>query len=83
MMDFIEWFVENENTIMHCIVAIAITLQVVNNHVIFRRLDSHDRQLFAIRQNSESLRNEKELKSVKKVAHSKSSLDSLVQERRA
>lgn len=82
-MDFIEWFVENENTIMHCIVAIAITLQVFNNQMIFRRLDSHDRELFAIRQNSESLRTGKEQKSVKKVAPSKSSLDSLLRERRA
>ena len=81
-MNFIEWFVENENTIMHCIVAIAITLQLFNNLTIFRRLDSHDRQLFAIRQNSESLHIEKEQKSVKKVVPSKSILDSLVRERR-
>lgn len=63
MMDFIEWFVENENTIMHCIVAIAITLQVVNNQMIFRRLDSHDRELFSIHKRvnkAEKNKNERE-----------------------
>lgn len=82
-MEFIDWFVENANTIMHCIVAIAITLQVFINQMIFHRLDSHSGQLFAIRQCNASLRNGKERKSSRKEGLSKSSSESPAPERQA